>query len=256
MINSSVNGRVATIEMNRVKANAYNAEFMQQLNSAIDQCNNNSDVSIVRVQSALPGFFCAGADIKDFSNNDTSTNKTLVALANRATSEMNRSDKLYVAIIQGHTLGGGLELALACDIRLAADADYLIGMSEVKLGLIPGNGGSQRLTRAVGVAHCLEMCVSGKNIGPKRAHQIGLIHQLYSSDSFEQQANAYCNDLANGAPLAMAALKKAIYQGAAMPLNEALTLETHLADSLYDTYDAKEGFDAFIEKRPAKFEAR
>ncbi len=246
-------GRIGIIEFCKPKANAYDLAFMDELNLAIDELNADTSVTVVRVQSAIPRFFCAGADIKVFGENDTPTNKLLVKQANSATHKMASSEKVYVAILDGHTLGGGLEIALACDLRLGSNDNYLLGMSEVKLGLMPGNGGSQRLTRVVGVARSLELCLSGENIGPLEAYRIGLLNQIFTADQFQHQVDRYCSELASGAPLAIASLKRAIRQGAQMNLSEALALETELADTLYDTEDANEGFSAFSEKRKPAF---
>ncbi len=256
MISTYIDGHVGVIEFNRPKANAYNLSFMQALNEALDGMNENADVRVICMQSAVSGFFCAGADIKEFADNDTEQNRCLVELANSATAKMQASPKLVVCAVNGHALGGGLELMLAADLRIGSDANYKLGMSEVALGLMPGNGGTQRFARIVGLAAALEYCVSGEYFGPQKAKQIGLYNQLLSADDFNNQAKAYCQRMAKGAPLAIAAIKQSLYQGAALDLPAALTLEKNLADSLYDTYDANEGLMAFIEKRDAKFKGR
>lgn len=252
MIVSSENG-LGVICLNRPKANAYTIEFMQAFNESIEQLEADTDVRVVLIKSNIPRFFCAGADIATFGDNDTNTNKVLVGLAQRATGLIEGSPKIYIAAINGHALGGGLEIALACDIRLGSDGDYFLGLPEIKLGLIPGNGGSQRLTRVVGESKSLELCVTGDNIGPKEGFRIGLLNKLISVECFEQEVCDYAARLGRGAPMAMAATKDAVVKGAGLSLSRALDLETELVDSLYDTHDAAEGFLAHRQNRAAKF---
>lgn len=257
-MNSSVikignHGGVGVIALNRPKANAYTVEFMQALNDAIDQCESDKSVRVIVVQSDVPRFFCAGADIATFGDNDTSANLVLVNLAQRATSLIEQSNKIYIAAIEGHALGGGLEIALACDIRLGAEGSYLLGLPEVNLGLIPGNGGSQRLTRVVGMPKSLELCVTGDSVGPQEAHRIGLLNRLLPLEDFRQHVDDFAKKLAAGAPLAMSAAKKAVVKGSELSLQRALELESELVDGLYDSADAAEGFQAYVEKRTPKF---
>ena len=253
MIDIAAKQGLGEISLNRPKANAYTIEFMQELNQAIDRLESDQSVRVIVIKSAVPRFFCAGADISTFGENDTSTNKVLVRLAQRATAAIERSAKIYIAAIAGHALGGGLELALACDIRLGAAGSYLLGLPEIKLGLIPGNGGSQRLTRVVGEARSLEMCVTGDAIKPAEACRIGLLNQLFPMETFEGDLTAYASRLAAGPPLAMAAAKQSVIKGAELALPDALVLEAELVDTLYDTRDADEGFAAHLEKRSANF---
>ena len=251
-----IDGGLGTIGFCRPKANAYTIDFMREFNHAIDQLEADSSVCVVVIQSEVPKFFCAGADIATFGDNDTATNKELVELAQRATACIDQSNNIYIAALNGHTLGGGLEIALACDIRLGSDAPYLLGLPEVKLGLIPGNGGSQRLTRVVGFAKSLELCVTGDNVTAQEAHNMGLINALFPVDEFKQGVRQYAARLASGPPLAMAAVKQAVRGGSELPLNQALALEAQLVDPLYDTEDADEGFTAHSEKRSPKFVGR
>ena len=256
IILTSKEGHVGTIAFNRPKANCYETVFMRQFNEAIKELNADSDVRVVVVKSDIERFFSAGADIYAFQKNSTETNKALVDLARRALSMIEASGKIYIASLNGHTLGGGLEIALACDIRIGGDGPYYLGLPEVKLGLITGNGGSQRLTRTVGRSKALELTVTGENIGPAEAHRIGLLHRLVPAGDLAQETEAFAQTLANGAPLAMAALKKCIKKGSEMPLEDGLALEASLVDQLYDTADAQEGFKAFTEKRPPIYQGR
>jgi enoyl-CoA hydratase/carnithine racemase len=136
------------------------------------------------------------------------------------------------------------------------DGGYLLGLPEVKLGIIPGNGGSQRLSRIVGVGKALELCVTGENIGPQEAYHIGLLNRLFPAAGLARETEAFASCLAEGAPLAIAALKRCVGKGAELTLPEGLPLEAALVETLYDTEDAAEGFRAFREKRPPVYKGR
>lgn len=255
-IRTSKKGHVGTIVFDRPKANCYDTGFMQQFHDAIDKVNADTDVRVVVINSDLERFFSSGADIKAFEENSTETNKSLVELARGALAKIESSGKIYIASINAHALGGGLEIAMACDLRIGGDGDYLIGLPEVKLGLMPGNGGSQRLSRIVGPGKALELVLTGDSIGPREAHRIGLINRLFPTDQLESETTDFAQSLARGAPLAMAAIKQSVFPGYQMPLKEGLTLEASQVDTLYDTADADEGFKAFKEKRPPEYRGR
>ncbi|MDZ8117808.1 enoyl-CoA hydratase/isomerase family protein [Pontiella agarivorans] len=240
---------IGRITFNRPKANAYDLPFHEAFSDAIKTADTDAGARVIVIQSALDKFFCAGADIKVFADSDTETNKKMVEQARANLAAIEASGKIFIAAISGHCLGGGLEIALACDIRLAAKGNYTLGLPEVKLGLTPGNGGSQRLARLIGPARALELCVSGRSIDPDEANELGLFSRLFKAGSFETAVETYAGGLVPGAPLAMAALKRGIQKGAELPLAEGLALETQLVDDLYDTEDAAEGFRAFVEKR-------
>lgn len=252
-ITLKVKNRVGYIIINKPKANSYDIQFMKLLTKTIDDAISDEKVKIIALKSDLDRFFCAGADIKIFQKNSTSENMEMVKSANIVANKLSDSPKISVALLNGHTLGGGLELALACDIRLASDANYLIGMSEVKLGLIPCNGGTQRLIRRINLSRALEFLLSGDPITPDQAFDIGLVNQFYPEHEFEVLTTAYLENLASGPALAMSAIKQAVNQGSEMSLENGLKLESKLAESLYETDDAKEGFNAFLEKRTPKF---
>lgn len=256
MISSYSEGHIGVIEFFRPKANAYNFEFMQLFSSTIAELEKCADIRVICIKSGIAGFFCVGADINDFASNDTDQNRRLVRLANQVAVTMQSSSKLYVSAVNGHALGGGLEIMLATDIRLGADSTYKLGMSEVSLGLMPGNGGTQRFARIVGLSQALEYCVSGAIFTPQKAYSMGLLNQLLPSNTFDSAVLEYCERIARGAPQAIASIKQALYQGISMGLNDALKLECSLADSLYDTADADEGLNAFLEKREAVFNGR
>lgn len=245
--------QVAYLTLNRAPANAYNNDFMSAFYQAVTQVNSDKSVNVIVLRSHSEKFFCAGADIKEFQQNDTSTNQLMVEKARATMAAIEASDKIFIAEISGHTLGGGLEIALSCDLRFAAKGNYLLGLPEIKLGLIPGNGGSQRLTRLVGVSKALEILATGEPFNVKQAFKMGLINQLISAESLSDEIHDYARKIAQGPSLAISATKKAVKLGSELSLTQGLALEKELSDSLYDTQDAFEGFNAFVEKRLAIF---
>ncbi len=242
-------GAIGRIVLNRPKANAYDIDFMEAFNLAIDEAVKCEQSRVIVLRSALDRFFCAGSDIKTFSENDVETNRRMVDLARLALAKVEAASKLFVAELSGHALGGGLEIAMACDLRIACEGNYLLGLPEVKLGLLPGNGGTQRLLRLVGTSKALELMALGDNISPAEAYRIGLVNRLYPVDGFEDRVSEDLQKLADGPPLALAALKRSMQEGCELRLKGALQLEADLVDGLYDTKDAQEGFQAFCEKR-------
>lgn len=252
-VSYSGSGGVAVITFNRPKANGYDLAFHQAFGAAIRQANADPQVRAVIVRSALERFFCAGADIKVFAASSTEENRAMVDQARANLAAMEAGRPIFIAEINGHALGGGLEIALGCDLRFGGEGDWQLGLPEVKLGLTPGNGGSQRLARLVGMSKALELCVSGESIGPQEAFRIGLLNRLYPADAVEQETLAFARGLAAGAPLAIAALKKGIRAGMEQPLAAGLELEAELVEPLYETADAAEGFRAISEKRVPDF---
>jgi len=247
---------VGVITFNRPPANAYEVGFHRQFNDAIEAADKDTETRVVLIRSAIPRFFCAGADIKVFAANPAEANKQMVDAARAALGKIEASGKPFIACIEGHALGGGLEIAMACDLRLAKRGNYKLGLPEVQLGLIPGNGGSQRLARIVGASRAYELLVSGESFGPEEAYRIGLVNALIEPDEFQGRSSAWAQRLAKGAPLALAATKRAVREGIEMTLADGLKLETKLVDQLYETRDAREGFNAAVEKRPPVYQGK
>ncbi len=153
-------------------------------------------------------------------------------------------------------MGGGLEMALACDLRFAAEGRYFLGLPEVGLGLLPGNGGTQRLPRLVGPNKALEMMITGERVGPDEALQLGLVNKLFPAEKLIEETESYARKLAAGATLAIGSIKRCVYDGIEMDLHDALAYERKLIEPLYDSEDAAEGFAAFGEKRSPNFKGR
>jgi enoyl-CoA hydratase/carnithine racemase len=247
---------IGTITLNRPPANSYDIHFMGELDAAIDAADGDPQVKAVVLRSASEKFFSAGADIKAFLANSTEANMQMIRTAHRALEKMALSPKVFVAAINGHALGGGLEMALACDLRFAAEGSYRLGLPEVTLGLLPGNGGTQRLPRLIGANKALEMMLTGASVSPEEAHRLGLVNKLFPADKLLEETNAYARKVATGASAAIGKIKQAVYQGIALPLQEALALERDLIEPLFQTEDAQEGLKAFAEKRQPVYKGK
>jgi enoyl-CoA hydratase/carnithine racemase len=249
-------GAIGTMTLQHPKANSYDLAFMEDLDEAVEQMTGNDEIKVVVMRSGLEKFFSAGADIKAFQANTPAGNMKMIRFAHETLRKMRKSPKIFIAAINGHALGGGFEMALACDLRFAAEGEYRLGLPEVTLGLLPGNGGTQRLPRLIGRTRALEMMITGSVVPPAKALELGMVNRLYPAGELMEKTMAFARKLASGATLAIGHIKRAILEGSEMPLEEAMALEIALMAPLYESQDAAEGFAAFAEKRPATFTGR
>jgi enoyl-CoA hydratase/carnithine racemase len=247
---------IGFVTLNRPPANSYNAEFMQHLNAAIDQVRADDGIKVVIVQSALERFFCAGADVKAFASNPPAVNTEMVRYAHEVLVRIGRTPKIFIAAINGHALGGGLEIALACDLRFAADGKFQMGLPEATLGLLPGNGGTQRLPRLIGKAKALDMMITGRTVGPQEALELGIVDRVFPAHELMSETRAYAETLAKGATYAIGLIKLAVNEGMAGNLSAGLAFELEGISQLFKSEDAREGFSAFLEKRKPAFKGR
>lgn len=240
----------STITLDNPPANSYDLSFMGELAQAIEAAEADTSERVVVVRSASEKFFSAGADIKRFLANEVDANMDMIRLAHEALASIARSSKLFIACIAGHALGGGLEIALACDVRYAIDGRYRLGTPEVTLGLLPGNGGTQRLPRLIGVGPALELLITGRQISPAEAVALGLVSQVFADQA---AFDAHVAGLRELPPLALRNIKRAVYEGVEQPLSDGLALERDLIEELFRSQDAREGLTAFSEKRSPEF---
>jgi len=245
-------GPLGFITLEKPPANSYDLEFMSEFSSAVDEAVAGA-TRVVIVQSASEKFFSAGADIKKFLEGDVGANMEMIKVSQAAFKRMAAAPQVFIASIAGHALGGGLEIALACDIRLAAAGSYKLGLPEVTLGLLPGNGGTQRLTRLIGPSRALELLITGRTYGVEEAREIGLVAAVYEADDADARVREYAATLAAGAALAIAAIKRCVHEGGELALANGLALEAELMETLFRSKDADEGLHAFVEKRKAEF---
>lgn len=244
---------VGTITLDRPPANSYDFDFMDEMGAAVDAAAADDAVKVVIVRSASTRFFCAGADIKAFLANDTAGNMKMINRGHEALAAIARVPKVFIAQVEGHALGGGLEISLACDLRFGARGTYKLGVPEVTLGLLPGNGGTQRLPRIIGVPQALDLMVTGRAISPGEAHSLGILNRLFAAAETAERTRAYAEQLAAGATAAIGEIKLTTYAGMEMKIAEALARERAGIERLFGTADAREGLSAFAEKRKAEF---
>jgi enoyl-CoA hydratase/carnithine racemase len=244
---------VALIHLNRPPVNSYDRGLIDDLNAAIDEIRFDESIGAAVLMSDLPKFFSAGADINMFRTVSSKTRAMTILHMHEVLLKMEHTPKVFIASIGGHCLGGGLEIALAADFRFAADGEYRLGVPEVTLGLLPGNGGTQRLPRLIGRQKALELLVTGKPLDPKAASAFGVVDRLVPPDRLLPESIAFAATLAAGPTVAIGEIKLVAKQGLEMSLEGALALERSGIFRLFETADAKEGLSAFAEKRKPNF---
>jgi enoyl-CoA hydratase/carnithine racemase len=254
-VTAEIRDRVGWITLDRPPANSYDAGFLEELDQAIGQVAE-AEVAVAVVRSASEKFFSAGADVKAFLQRSAEENMVMCRRAHQVLDRFAAEAPLFVAAIAGHALGGGYEIALACDIRVAAEGRYRIGLPEVTLGLLPGTGGTQRLPRLIGRGRALELMCTGRTVTPAEAERLGMVDRLVPAEEFEQAVAELAGGLAAGAPLAVAAITRVVNDGLDRPLPEALDRELEELAALFASEDAREGMTAFTDKRPPKFGGR
>ena len=254
-VTAEVRDRVGWITLDRPPANSYDAGFLEELDQAVGQVAE-AEVAVAVVRSASDKFFSAGADVKAFLARSAEENMVMCRRAHQVLDRFAAEAPLFVAAIAGHALGGGYEIALACDIRVAAEGRYRIGLPEVTLGLLPGTGGTQRLPRLIGRGRALELMTTGRTVTPAEAERLGMVDRLVPAGEFDQAVADLAANLAGGAPLAVAAITRAVNDGLDRPLPDALDRELEELAALFASEDAREGMTAFTEKRPPKFSGR
>ena len=247
-------GAVGILVLDRPPANSYDYAFLRSFAGAIDDARNDPEVRAVVVTSASEKFFSAGADVSAFAAG-TPRSRTMTALmAHEAFRKMENTPLVFIAVIAGHCLGGGFELALACDLRFAAEGSYQIGLPEVNLGLFPGSGGTQRLPRLVGLSKGLDLIANATTMKPDEAKDAGLVDRLYAdAAACREAAIEYAAKLAAGPTVAIGHAKLAITQGFGAPLDLGLAIEREAISRVFVSEDAEEGIKAFIEKRKVEF---
>ncbi|MGH3170773.1 MAG: enoyl-CoA hydratase/isomerase family protein [Trebonia sp.] len=248
---------VGAIVLDSPPANAFDYAGLQELSALIDQARYNESIRAVLLSSTTSGFFSAGADIRAFGHATPRQRAMTSLLGHEVFRKIEHTPMIFVAAIAGHAVGGGLELAMACDLRFAADGDYNLGLPEVSLGLFPGMGGTQRLPRLIGRSRALEVITSGKLLSPGQAHQLGLVDRMYPDKaSCEQAAHDYCGSIAAGPAEATGHAKVAVRIGCDMPLDDGLALEREAIAHVFASDDAAEGIAAFSGKRTPTFYGR
>ncbi len=243
-------GAVATITIDRPSAaNCLSRTTLAELKNAVAQVGTAKDARAVILTGAGDKAFCAGADLKERAGMSDAQVRDFVRTIRDLGSAISALPQPVVAAINGVAFGGGCELALACDIRVM-DERAQIGLTETSLGIIPGGGGTQLLPRLIGPARAIEMIVTARRVGAEEAHRIGLVNQIAPAGGALKAAMQVAERIAANAPIAVRAAKEAARLGSALPMADALQLETTLYDRCLGTADRIEGLTAFREKRP------
>ena len=258
LVNYNVTDGVAIIELSNAPANTYSYEMMCQLDAAILRARFDEQVHVLLLRGAGEKFFCAGADIS-MLNEVTPAYKYYFCLhANETLVRLEQTPKLVIAALNGHTVGGGLEIALACDIRIARRNAGKIGLPEVNLGVLPGTGGTQRMARALPKNKAIEYMAEGKLMSFEEALELGLINYIYESEHYWEQVLDYARSFCppHKAARTVGRIKRSVQSGAEVTLAEGLALERELQQLCFQSEDAKEGIAAYVEKRKGNFSGR
>jgi enoyl-CoA hydratase/carnithine racemase len=252
---------LAVLTLDDPPANTYTYEMMRQLDAAVLRARMDEGVHVVVIRGAGEKFFCAGANISMLTEMTPTFKYYFCLHANETLSRLEQTPKLVVAAIGGHCVGGGLEVALAADIRVARKGAGKMGLPEVSLGVLPGTGGTQRLARLVGKSRAIELMAAGELFDFERGAELGLVNHVFeadSADSFNEQVMAYARRFTapGRAALAVGRIKRSVQSGAEIPFEYGLALERELQQQLFQSEDAREGLSAYVEKRKPVFKGK
>jgi enoyl-CoA hydratase/carnithine racemase len=249
---------VAVLELAFPPANCYSFEMMKELDAAVLDARFDPDVHVLVLTGAGEKFFCAGADIGMLQQADPAFKYNFCLHANETLNRLEQTPKLTIAALNGHCVGGGLEIALACDLRVARRGAGKIGLPEVDLGVLPGTGGTQRLCRVVGKSRAIELMATGRRMEVEEALGLGLVNQIFEADRFPERVFEYARQFCppHRASKAVGLIKRSVQSGYETGFHEALALERELQQQLFQSEDAKEGLSAYLEKRKPQFKGR
>jgi enoyl-CoA hydratase/carnithine racemase len=252
-VKTEVRDGVGYLKLRRPPANAHNLQMILELDRAVLAVRFDDAVKVVVLTSDLDRFFSAGADIKLLRDEDPYRVGLLSQTSKEFIMRARSIPKVFIAAINGHCMGGGMELALACDLRFAADTDAQFGMPELNLGVIPGEGGTQMIGRIVGSAKALAMMLEARTFGVKEAADMGFVDRVFPAGSLLEETHAFAQKLADGPQRAIGYTKLALTEGLEMPLNAGFAFERQLQNELLRSADSKEGATAFLAKRPPEW---
>jgi enoyl-CoA hydratase len=262
-ITYAVDGGIAELELNDPPANTYSYEMMRDIDDAVLAARMDPAVHVIVIRGAGDRFFCAGANISMLTKADPEWKYYFCLHANETMNRLEQTPKLVIAALNGHCVGGGLEVAMAADLRVAKKDAGKIGLPEVKLGVLPGTGGTQRLARLLGKAKAIELMATGRLMSFDEAQAVGLVNEVWGEEqlrgrSFRDAALDYAKQFTppNAASRAVGHIKRAVPSGLEVGFHEGLALERELQQRLFESADAAEGLKANVEKRAAKFSGR
>ena len=256
LVNYSKDRGVAVFELHAPPANTYSYEMMKELDAAILDARMDEHVHVLVLTGAGDKFFCSGADINMLNRATPEFKYAFCLHANETLNRLEQTPKLVIAALNGHTVGGGLEVALAADLRVARNDGGKIGLPEVKLGVLPGTGGTQRLARLLGRSRAIELMVTGTLMSFEEARALGLVNSVLEGERFRENVLEYAAAFVppQKASMAVGRIKRAVTSGLEAGLSEGLALERELQQQLFLSNDAREGISAHVERREPKFQ--
>ncbi len=258
LIDYEVQDGIGIITMVDPPANTYTHEMMRELDGAILEARFDESVYVIMLRGAGEKFFSAGANIAMLQKADPYFKYYFCLHANETLNRLEQTPKLVIGALNGHTVGGGLEIALACDMRVAKKEGGKIGLPEVTLGVLPGTGGTQRLGRMLGKSKAIELMVTGRTFDFEEALELGIVNHILEGEDFMAEAMEYARQFVppRGAAKAVGRIKRAVCSGLEVPFSEGLSIEREMQQQLFESSDAREGLDAYMEKRKPEFAGR
>jgi enoyl-CoA hydratase len=255
LVHYEVKEGIAYLTLDDPPANTYTHEMMRQLDAAILQARFDKEVYVLVLQGRGEKFFCAGANINMLKGADPYFKYNFCLHANETLNRLEQTPKLVLAALQGHTVGGGLEIAMAADILIAKKDSGKVGLPEINLGVLPGTGGTQRLARRVGKTRAIDLMITGRLISFEEAQELGIVNYIYEGDDFAGHVHEFARQFCppNRASKAVGRIKRSVQSGAEVPFESALAIERELQQQLFESSDAKEGLDAYVGKRTPQF---
>lgn len=261
LVNYQTEKGVAVLTLNDPPVNAYSYEMLKELDQYILEARFDNDVHVLVLTGHGDRFFSAGANINMLREADQTFKYYFCLHANETITRLEHTPKLVIAAINGHCVGGGLEIALAADMRIAREGELQLGLPEVALGVLPGTGGTQRLSRLVGKSRAIELMVEGAKMSSDKALELGLVNKVWQADSHEEflrqvvdYAHGFCPP--SGAAFAVGRIKRSVQSGLEMSIDQGLAFERELQAELFASTDAKEGLNAYVAKKKPQFRGR
>lgn len=256
-LNVSTEDNISIVKINKPPANALDINLIDELSHIFDSFAKNEKEKVMILTGAIDNIFVAGADIKMLGEMSENIVKEVTEKFQACFNKLMEMPKIIIAAINGHALGGGCELALACDFRFMADKEKIyIGLPEVTLGILPGAGGTQRLPRIIGISKALELIIFGKRLSPKDALQLGIVDKIFPPENLIAKSIEFAKEITKGATKSIGLIKQAINRGIQYDIYTGLKIEKEAFIDVFKTEDAKEGLKAFIEKRRPEFKGR
>ena len=249
---------VAYITLDDPPANTYTYQMMRQLDDAVLEARFDAAVHVLVLRGQGEKFFCAGANIKMLQESEPRFKYFFCLHANETLNRLEQTPKLVISALNGHTVGGGLEIAMAADLRIAKRGAGKVGLPEVTLGVLPGTGGTQRLSRLVGKSKAIELMTTGDLLSFEDAEQAGIVNRIFEAEGFEDALHEFARQFCppNKASKAVGRIKRAVQSGWEVPFESGLAIERELQQQLFESADAREGLAAYNEKRKPEFEGK